>query len=96
MLKMRRSIKLAKGLRVNIGKKGVTSLSVGGKGLTLNASKKGVKATTSIRGTGLSASDYIIKSQPSAKTETRSHGSNTGSLLLWFVVFCFILWLFAS
>ncbi|AMX03454.1 DUF4236 domain-containing protein [Microbulbifer thermotolerans] len=67
MFKKRRSIKLGKGVRLNVGKKGITSLSVGRKGLAVNAGKKGVKATVNIRGTGLSASKYITKSKSNFK-----------------------------
>ena len=49
----RKSIKVGKGVRVNIGKKGISSLSLGGKGLTLNASEKGIRATGSIPGSGI-------------------------------------------
>ncbi|WP_413664770.1 DUF4236 domain-containing protein [Microbulbifer sp. CNSA002] len=61
-MRFRKSIKIAKGVRVNIGKKGVSSVSLGGKGLTLNASGKGIRATASIPGSGLSRSEMIYKS----------------------------------
>lgn len=60
-MRFRRSIKIAKGVRVNIGKKGITSLSVGGKGATINTSSKGVRLTSSIPGTGISHSEMIYK-----------------------------------
>jgi hypothetical protein len=46
-------IRLAKGLYWNIGKKG-SSLSIGGHGATMNVSKKGVRDTFSVPGTGIS------------------------------------------
>jgi hypothetical protein len=53
-LRFRRSLKIAPGLRINLGLRGLTSLSVGGRGATLNLGKRGVKGTLSLPGTGLS------------------------------------------
>jgi hypothetical protein len=46
-------IRLLKGVYWNIGKKG-SSLSIRGKGATVNVSKKGVRDTFDIPGTGIS------------------------------------------
>ena len=50
----RKSFKMAPGLRLNMGKGGFTSISVGGRGATLNLGKRGVTSTVSLPGTGLS------------------------------------------
>jgi uncharacterized protein YgiM (DUF1202 family) len=50
----RKSFKIAPGLRLNMGKGGFTSISVGGRGATLNLGKRGVTSTVSLPGTGLS------------------------------------------
>lgn len=63
--RVRRSVKIAPGVRWNIGKTG-SSLSVGGKGLTANVSKKGVRTTASIPGTGVSYSS-MSKAAPKTK-----------------------------
>lgn len=91
-MKFRKSIKVAKGVRINIGKKGVASVSVGGKGTTLNISDKGVKATASIPGTGLSHSETIIKpSTTAAQAKSIDPSANTShrpvSLLLGLGIF---------
>jgi hypothetical protein len=52
--RFRRSFRIAPGIRLNMGKRGFTSLSVGGRGATLNLGKRGVTSTISLRGTGLS------------------------------------------
>jgi hypothetical protein len=52
---LRRSIKLAPGIRFNFGKRGA-SLSVGGRGLTTNINKHGSRTTVSLPGTGASYS----------------------------------------
>lgn len=53
-LNFRKSIKIAPGIRVNISKKGLSSVSVGGKGARVNVSKKGTRTTVGLPGTGLS------------------------------------------
>jgi hypothetical protein len=53
-----KSIKIAPGVRINIGKKG-SSVSIGKKGATVNLSKKGIRTTLGIPGTGISYSDEI-------------------------------------
>lgn len=50
----RRSYKILPGLRMNVGSRGVTSFSLGGRGVTGNMSKRGAKTTYSLPGTGLS------------------------------------------
>jgi hypothetical protein len=52
--RFRRSFRIAPGIRLNMGKSGFTSLSIGGRGATLNLGKRGVTSTVSLPGTGLS------------------------------------------
>ncbi len=67
--RFRKSVKICKGVRINISKSG-TSLSVGGAGHSVNFSSKGTKSTIGIPGTGLSYSTY---------TGTKSTYKNSGS-----------------
>lgn len=55
----RKSIKIAPGVRVNIGKKGVSSVSVGRRGASVNVGRKGARANVGIPGTGLSYSTKL-------------------------------------
>ncbi|EPF6520048.1 DUF4236 domain-containing protein [Acinetobacter baumannii] len=55
----RKSFKIAPGLRLNVGKKGISSVSIGGKSARVNLSKKGTRTTVGIPGTGLSYSNFI-------------------------------------
>ncbi|EME8890520.1 DUF4236 domain-containing protein [Acinetobacter baumannii] len=58
-LNFRKSIKIAPGIRVNVSKKGLSSVSVGGGGgARVNVSKKGTRTTVGIPGTGLSYSKF--------------------------------------
>ena len=59
LFRFRRSIKMAPGLRWNIGKRS-TSFSIGPRGLKLTAGTRGVRTTVGIPGTGLS---YTSQSQ---------------------------------
>ncbi|WDD99292.1 DUF4236 domain-containing protein [Thalassomonas actiniarum] len=85
MFKKKRSIKLGKGVKLNLGKKGISSLSVGGKGLTMNFGSKGVKTTANIRGTGISQSATFFgnKNQQAPTAQQNDDGSqrNVGILL---------------
>lgn len=59
--RFRRSFRIAPGIRLNMGKSGFTSVSLGGRGVTLNLGKRGTTSTVSLPGTGLS---YRHKHQP--------------------------------
>jgi hypothetical protein len=58
----RSSIRLARGLRINLSKSGA-SFSVGRRGATVNFSKGGTRTTVGIPGTGLSWSERIRPGQ---------------------------------
>ncbi len=51
--RFRKRIRLAKGVYWNLSKRG-SSLAIGGRGATVNISKKGVRDTFSLPGTGIS------------------------------------------
>jgi hypothetical protein len=64
--RFRKSIKIVPGIRLNVGKKSINSVSVGGRGATANIGKHGTHTTYSIPGTGISY-------------RTGSHKSRSGS-----------------
>ena len=68
--RFRRSVRICKGVRLNLSKSGL-STSVGVKGFTVNASGRGLRATASLPGTGLSYSSSL-----SAGSRGRSYGSD--------------------
>lgn len=51
--RFRKSFKIAPGIRLNIGKKGISSLSIGPRGAHINVGKNGTSLSTGIPGTGL-------------------------------------------
>ena len=52
--RFRKSFKILPGIRINIGKKGISSATVGKRGLTTSIGKQGVFQNIGIPGTGLS------------------------------------------
>ena len=52
--RFRKSIKLFPGVKLNLSKKGISSLSIGKRGARINISKKGIQTTLGIPGTGIS------------------------------------------
>jgi len=69
-LRFRKSVKIAPGVRMNIGKKGV-SMSFGGKGLRVNTSSRGVSVSSSIPGTGISYRKQVYSTRKKRPQRTR-------------------------
>jgi len=57
-LRFRKSIKIAPGVKVNLSKKGVSSIGIGKSGASINLNKKGIRTNVGIPGTGLSYSKF--------------------------------------
>lgn len=68
-LNFRKSLKIAPGVKVNITKKGVSSLSVGKNGARVNIGKKGVKTTVGLPRTGISHSKFSSYKKESTRKE---------------------------
>jgi hypothetical protein len=60
-LRFQRRVRIAKGFYLNVGKRGITSVTVGQRGASTNISKKGTRQTYSLPGTGIS---YQTKRKP--------------------------------
>lgn len=60
-LNFRKSLKIAPGVRLNITKKGISSVPLGGKGARVNLGKKETRTTVGMSGTGLSYSSFSPK-----------------------------------
>lgn len=89
--RFRRSVKIAPGIRLNVGKRGFTSMSVGGRGYRVNVGKRGVTRSISIPGTGISHTQRISgpakATSPSAESSNGSGaGRAFGAILLIFMV----------
>src|SRR5436190_18064094 len=79
----RKSIKILPGIRVNLGKRGFTSVSVGPRGAKVNVGKKGTFLTTGIPGTGLSHRQKIASG-------ATSEGHVSANELFWYCPKCYL------
>lgn len=61
-IRIRKSFTLFPGVKVNISKGG-SSITVGKKGFHLNFSKRGVRQTVGLPGSGISETSYIVKNK---------------------------------
>lgn len=67
--RFKKSIKILPGIKLNISKNGVNSVTIGKSGASLNLSKKGKQATVGLPGTGLS---YSKKFSSNINTSSKS------------------------
>ena len=70
-------------MRVNVGKTGVTSVSVGRRGVTTNLNSKGSRTTFGIPGTGLS---YSTERTGGSRSGGRSSSGGGGVAVAVFIV----------
>lgn len=90
--KIRKSLKIAPGLRLNLSKSGV-SASVGKPGATVNVGKNGVKSTVGIPGTGIShTTNHASKRQP----EQAGQKQNKSTPWLAIAALLLIIWLISK
>lgn len=61
-VRIRKSFNLFRGVKVNMSKGGM-SISVGRKGFHLNFSRRGVRQTVGLPGSGISESSYLFKNK---------------------------------
>jgi hypothetical protein len=80
--RLRKSIKLFPGVRINLSKSGV-STSIGGRGATINISKRGTRGTVGIPGTGISYSERLSRPKAARAVSAPREGMNFGALLVW-------------
>jgi hypothetical protein len=67
--RFRRGVRVLPGVRLNISKRGLSSVSIGRRGLTLNVSRRGMRETVGLPGTGLSYTTPTQHPSTSAETE---------------------------
>lgn len=90
----RKSFKIAPGVRLNVGKKGISSVSVGPRGAKVNIGKKGTRTTVSAPGTGLSYSKYsAYQNQDHHQGEDSKSGIGT-LIIVGIVIFLVLIWIF--
>jgi hypothetical protein len=78
-IRFRRSFTLFPGVKVNVSKGG-TSITVGKRGFHLNFSKRGVRQTVGLPGSGISQTSYLYKNDPDDETEQREEKEEAESV----------------
>jgi hypothetical protein len=78
--RFRRSIRLAPGLRLNVGKRGV-SVSAGVRGASISVGRRGVYGNVGVPGTGLSLRERIDR--PSKHSSADSEAPDHHNIGLW-------------
>ena len=92
--RFRRSVKLLPGVRLNFSTRGI-STSIGGRGATVNISRRGVRSTAGIPGTGLSYSTPLSRFSGAAGG-AEAAGASAGSPVLGWIVIIAVLLLIGS
>ena len=89
----RKSFKIVPGVRLNVGKKGISSVSVGPRGAKVNIGKKGTRTTVSAPSKGLSYSKYSAYQ----KQDNQQQGSKSGIgtlIVVGIIIFLLFIWIF--
>lgn len=89
----RKSFKIAPGVRLNVGKKGISSVSVGSKGARVSVGKKGTRTTISAPGTGLSYSTLKSHSKTTRNASNNTEPNLAVSIIVGFIILIFFIWL---
>ncbi len=94
--RFRKSVKLFPGVKINLGKTGVTT-TIGGPGASINVGKRGTRGTIGIPGTGISYSESLTHSQrpsnKSASPKVTAAGSGRGFVWIILVIFILIIYI---
>jgi hypothetical protein len=83
--RFRRSIRLIPGLRLNIGRRGV-SVSAGVRGAHVTVGKDGTRTTVGIPGTGMSYTDFERRRALESVDESASSGKEGASISMILIV----------
>jgi len=98
--RFRRSIKILPGVRINISKKGISSASVGPRGLSTTVGKDGVHQNVGVPGTGVSYRTKITGTPSRAGNGASDRGSFIFAMCLLFFFFLLfvggIIWIVLS
>jgi hypothetical protein len=83
-LRYRKRVTLFPGFAVNIGKSGITSASIGGRGAHYTVGRRGPRVTVGVPGTGLS---YTASTHHGRRRRPAVHHSIGATLLGLFVLY---------
>ncbi len=74
-IRIRKTFTIFPGVKLNVSKGG-TSITVGKRGFHLNFSKRGVRETAGLPGSGISETNYIYKNESKDEKEERRKENN--------------------
>jgi hypothetical protein len=77
--RFQRRLRLFKGVSLNIGKRGISSISVGTRGVHTTIGKSGIRNTIGLPGTGLSYTSLLPWKRRAAQTPPQTTPTPTGS-----------------
>jgi Protein of unknown function (DUF4236) len=80
--RFRKSVKILPGVRLNFGKGGFTSTTLGGRWLKTNVSGRGVKHTVGVPGTGVSYQTDLGGAERRERPSASPSGSSTLLILV--------------
>jgi hypothetical protein len=95
-LRFRKSLTIIPGVRLNFGKTGFTSISMGMPGVGVSYGRKGVRSHIGLPGTGLSLQNYTPYKgpvQPMWTNSNNGHGQVVLAILGFSAVIGFLIWL---
>lgn len=90
-LNFRKSFKVAPGIKLNVSKKGISSVSAGVKGARVSVGKKGTRTTVGVPGTGLSYSSHKSHSKSDHDYDDTSVGWGVFKIFFWSAVLVLVL-----
>ena len=68
-LRFNKRIKIAPGIKINVGSKGITSTTIGGRGASINVGKKGSHLNAGLPGTGISTRTKLSGAKSAARKQ---------------------------
>jgi hypothetical protein len=83
--RFRKSVKILPGVRLNFGKRGLTSTTIGSRWFKTNLSSRGVKHTVSVPGTGISYQTETYRGRSAAQD-----AEGTDVRLYWYCASCYV------
>ena len=89
--RFRKSVKILPGVRLNFGKGGFTSTTLGGRWLKTNVGGRGVRHTVSVPGTGVSYQTDTGRAAPAGRASGSRPDSGSRLLVLLAVLLALIL-----
>lgn len=90
----RKSFKIAPGVKLNVSKKGISSISAGVKGARVNVGRKGTRTTVGLPGTGLSYTSHKSNRKSNRNYDDSDVSWSVFKIFFWSAAILLVLILF--